>query len=212
MQIVKVSENGALRIFLRLVGPLIRDFIVELEEGVLDGIVRINEISQAHEVSVIHVQKIVFDASLIRNVLLSSGALQNPWKLKSGLVPGEILRNKNKFGVVHSLFRHLILLKWLVHESCYSFLSELRLPQINQVVAKLDDAGCTFLGICHLEHIWVVLLSYLCQNLEGVKISTNFVKVTRVKDGLDSVEVEVFEVSWFDVLTNIDSLHDHHLL
>ena len=212
VQIVKFSENGALRIFLRLVGPLVRDLVIELEEGILDSIVRINEVSQAHEVGVIHVQEVVFDASLVRDVLLSSGALQNPWKLKSGLVPGEVLRDKDKLSVIDSLFGHLIWLKRLVQERCHPFLSELRLPQIDQVVAKLDDAGCAFLGICHLEHIRVVLLSYLCQNLEGVQIGTNFVEVARVKDGLDSVEVEVFEVSWFDVLTDVDSLHDHHLL
>ena len=80
------------------------------------------------------------------------------------------------------------------------------------MVTKFYDTGCTLLGISHLQHSRVVLLSNLCQNLEGVKISTNFVKVARVEYGLDSVKIEVFEVSWFDMLTNIDSLHNDHLL
>jgi len=77
--------------------PLVRHLVVELEEGVLDSIIRVDQFTDSLEVAVTQVQQVVRDTLLVGVVCLLPQALPELGHLVPIIVNLEVLWDHNKF-------------------------------------------------------------------------------------------------------------------
>ena len=120
---------------------LLADFVVELEEGELGCIIWVNDVSDAHELVVVHIQQVVLDASLVSHIRLRLDAFDVPGQTESIFVPDEVLGHKDQLGCVHDLLWHLSCLKWVSDEQIEALLAQLILEKTDQVVTEVVYSG-----------------------------------------------------------------------
>lgn len=200
--------GGTFRLLVTLLGYL----VVQLEECVLLSIIGVNDISDLHELVVIHIEQVVLNARLIDDIRVRLDSFHDSWQSEAHIVAHEVERRQDQLVDVKEFLRHLTWCNWLSIEGAVAFLTELVLELSNQVVAEGMHTVRTLHWVSHLKHHGVVLCRYLSHDREGVKVSPDFVHVRRVKDGLDEVKVQTREVILVKLLRQVRPLHNDQVL
>ena len=158
----------------------------------------------------------ILNAHLILHIILGLNPLEQRWQSETGLVANEVFGDEHQLGRVLDLFGHLAFGKRVIDEGLGSPMSQLTDKLFNEEIAELINSGHTLHRISHHQHICIVLLGNLRQNLEGIKISSHLINVSGVEESLDMVEVDTLKVGRFQVIDDVvtlldDQLHRHEL-